>query len=154
MGFSGNNDGRRNVDERRPVPNETLSPDKLDAVVPIDWQRWSKWLDLAQSMSLDMGLSSEKDKLPRDLERLIGSLPKGTVIAVKLADDVVAETADTPMDSIARNIANGNYITAPNGLAAMDVFEERFGKSAVAWVHEIGVPISLGGGLWALSSGA
>jgi hypothetical protein len=65
---------------------------------------------------------------------LLDSLPRGTAVAV--------------------NMTTGDYVTAPNGLKAMDLFEERFGTSVWAWVHEVGVPITIGGGLWALSSGA
>jgi hypothetical protein len=65
---------------------------------------------------------------------LLDSLPRGTAVAV--------------------NMANGEYITAPNGLIAMDLFEARYGTGVWAWVHEVGVPITIGGGLWALSSGA
>ena len=135
------------------MTNKTLAPAESATDARIDWQRWSKSLNLAQSLSLDMALSAEKDLLPREFERFMGTLPKGTVIAVKIADDVTADP-DPQVESLAVNIANGDYVTAPNGLLAMDLFEQRFGMKAVAWVHEIGVPISLGGGLWALSSGA
>ena len=63
--------------------------------------------------------------------------------------------ADMPVGTVvAVNMADGSYVTASDGLTAMDLFEERFGTEAIAWVHEVGVPISIGGGLWALSSGA
>lgn len=63
---------------------------------------------------------------------LLDSLPRGTVIAV--------------------NITDGQYVTADSALLAMDRFEDCFGLEAIAWVHEVGVPISVGVGLWALSS--
>jgi hypothetical protein len=65
---------------------------------------------------------------------LLDSLAVGTVVAVSFPD--------------------GAYVAAATGLVAMDAFEERFGHDALAWVFEVGVPISIGGGLWALSSGA
>lgn len=55
---------------------------------------------------------------------------------------------------IALNVANGKFVTGRNGLEAMDKFEAEFGTEARAWVHEVGVPITLGGGIWALSSEA
>jgi hypothetical protein len=63
---------------------------------------------------------------------VLSALPVGTVVAVNLAD--------------------GSYVTAADGLTALDLFEQRYGPKAMAWVHEVGVPISIGGGLWALSS--
>lgn len=64
---------------------------------------------------------------------IVASLPIGAVLAVD-------------MDS-------SRHVVAVSGLAAMDLFEATFGLNAVAWVHEVGVPISLGGGLWQLRSG-
>ena len=62
----------------------------------------------------------------------IASLPVGTVVAVRM---------DT-----------GDFVCGSSGLTAMDTFEETFGLGIVAWVHEIGVPITLGGGLCQLRS--
>jgi hypothetical protein len=67
-------------------------------------------------------------------QTIVATLPVGTILAVNLAD--------------------GRYVTAANGVAAMSQFETQFGKDAWAWVHEVGVPITLGGGLWSLSSEA
>jgi hypothetical protein len=67
-------------------------------------------------------------------EMLVRQLPTGTVIAIHLA--------------------SGAHVLGKDGLDAMDHFVARFGKEAVAWVHEVGVPVRLGGGLWPLSSGA
>lgn len=66
--------------------------------------------------------------------------------------DVVAGTAVGTV--IAVRFPDGAYVTAATGLSAIDAFEERFGKDARGWMHEVGVPISLGCGLWQLSSGA
>ena len=65
---------------------------------------------------------------------LIESMQIGTVVAV--------------------NIADGRYVTGRNGLEAMDEFERVFGLDANGWAFEVGVPITLGGGLWQLSSEA
>ena len=64
---------------------------------------------------------------------IIARLPHGTTVAVNVADD--------------------RYVTGPSGLEAMDKFERQFGAGAVAWVFEVGVPISLGGFAWPRSSG-
>ena len=53
---------------------------------------------------------------------------------------------------LAVDMSSGKYVSASNCLSAMDLFEETFGLQAIAWVHEVGVPISLGGGLWQLRS--
>ena len=63
----------------------------------------------------------------------INSLPNGTVLAVDMTSE--------------------ECVSAASGLEAMDKFEAAFGGEAVAWVHEVGIPISLGGGLWQLRSG-
>ena len=55
---------------------------------------------------------------------------------------------------VAINVATGEFVSAADSLSAMDMFEERFGKDAWAWVHHNDGPITVGGGLWALSSGA
>ena len=58
----------------------------------------------------------------------MGDCPAGTVIAVDLG--------------------TGAFVKATSGLEAMDLFEETFGTDAQAWVHQIGVPISGGSGIW------
>ena len=65
---------------------------------------------------------------------VIAGLPRGVCLAVNMAD--------------------GTFVTAENGLAVMDKFEAKYGEHAFAWVHEVGVPLSIGLGLWSLSSGA
>lgn len=65
---------------------------------------------------------------------LMRRLPTGTVVAV--------------------NIADGRHVTGRDGLEAMDEFERVYGLDARAWVFEVGVPITIGGGLCALSSEA
>lgn len=62
----------------------------------------------------------------------VAALPVGTVIAVNMATD--------------------DFVHGSSGLTAMDRFEEAFGLGVVAWVHETGIPISLGGGLCQLRS--
>lgn len=127
----------------------TSVPPEAPASAAVDWKRWKKCLSMA-----DWFLKLEaKDWLQRK-NSLIRSLPNGTVIAIKIADDVIPDGIyDLPL--LFPNAPHDwEYARAPNGLAAMDKFEECFGKKAIAWVYEIGVPISLGGGLWALSSGA
>ena len=74
---------------------------------------------------------SEWQRLNKDL---IDRLPHGTTVVV--------------------NIATGQHVTGNNGLAAMDEFERVFGPDVVGWAFEVGIPLNIGGGLWALSSEA
>jgi hypothetical protein len=62
----------------------------------------------------------------------LASLPRGTGIAV--------------------DMATGLYVTGDDRLEASDRFEELFGSGRDALSQEVGVPITLGGGLWALQS--
>ncbi len=55
---------------------------------------------------------------------------------------------------VAINVVTGDYVSASDSLTVMDIFEARFGMDAWAWVHHNDGPITVGGGLWALSSGA
>lgn len=55
---------------------------------------------------------------------------------------------------LAVDLGSGMYVTATSTLVAMDRFEEAFSTERAAWVHEVGVPVTLGGGLWALRSEA
>jgi hypothetical protein len=48
---------------------------------------------------------------------------------------------------VAINLESGEYITAPTRLDALDRFEERFGKFAIGFMHEIGRPVFIGGGI-------
>jgi hypothetical protein len=57
----------------------------------------------------------------------------------------IATLAETTV--IAINVESGEYITAPTRLDAMDRFEERFGKTTVGFMHEIGRPVFVGGGI-------
>ena len=83
-----------------------------------------------------------------EVER-IGSLGKAWVAAN--ADTL----ASLPRKAvIAINVATGEFVSASDSLTALDQFEERFGKGVTAWVHHNDGPITVGGGLWALSSGA
>ena len=128
--------------------NLTTVPPASATNAAVDWKRWQKCLSM-----VDWFLNLEaRDWLQRK-NSLIRSLPSGTVIAIKIADDVVPDEIYDLTLHFLNAPRDWEYVTAPNGLAAMDEFEGRFGKNAVAWVYEIGVPISLGGGLWALSSG-
>ena len=46
------------------------------------------------------------------------------------------------------NIVNGEYVTAPTRLAAMEKFDQRFGANTTfGFVHEIGRPVYVGGGV-------
>ena len=45
------------------------------------------------------------------------------------------------------NVLTGEYITAATRLGGLDRFEERFGKSAPGFMHEIGRPVFIGGGV-------
>lgn len=64
--------------------------------------------------------------------KLLDSLPDGTVIAIRFPD--------------------GDYVTAPDGLAAKDAFQKQFGTNARGWVHHVGEPVIVGGGYWQISS--
>lgn len=66
--------------------------------------------------------------------KLLDGLVTGTVIAIRFPD--------------------GDYVTAADGLAAMDAFQKRFGTNARGWVHHVRDPIIVGGGYWQISSGA
>ena len=68
----------------------------------------------------------------RENQALLNRLPMGTVVIVC--------------------VGSGAYITAGSSLAALELFAERFGKHARGWSFEVGVPITLGGGLWQLRS--
>ena len=70
----------------------------------------------------------------RQNKALIEQLPHGTTVIV--------------------NIATGQHVTGRNGLEAIDEFERIFGLEAVGWAFEVGIPLNIGGGLWALSSEA
>jgi hypothetical protein len=70
-----------------------------------------------------------------------------------LRDNAVLIAAYFPGTVIAINTGTGEHVSASDGLAAMDLFEERFGAGAIAWVHEIGVPITVGSGYCGLYSG-
>jgi hypothetical protein len=61
---------------------------------------------------------------------IVGGLVHGTVIAV--------------------NVADGRYVTASSRVDALDAFEAEFGASAAAFIHEVGVPATVGGGFWTL----
>ncbi len=62
---------------------------------------------------------------------------------------------DLPHGSaIVVDFATGHYVAAVSALDAMDRFDLLFGSGRPAWAHDIGIPIALGSGLWALSSEA
>jgi hypothetical protein len=45
------------------------------------------------------------------------------------------------------NVANGDYVTAPTRLEAMDKFDQKFGvNTTFGFIHQIGRPIFIGGG--------
>lgn len=50
------------------------------------------------------------------------------------------------------DMATGLYVTGDSRLEASDHFEALFGGAREALSQEVGVPITLGGGLWALQS--
>jgi hypothetical protein len=59
-----------------------------------------------------------------------------------------------PKTVVAINVATDEFVSATDGLTAMDLFEARFGKGVYAWLHHNDGPITIGGGYWALFSGA
>ncbi len=45
------------------------------------------------------------------------------------------------------NVVNGEYVTAPTRLEAMDKFDQKFGvNTTFGFIHQIGRPIFIGGG--------
>jgi hypothetical protein len=45
------------------------------------------------------------------------------------------------------NVVNGEYVTAPTRLEAMDKFDQKFGVNVTfGFLHQIGRPIFIGGG--------
>ena len=65
---------------------------------------------------------------------LVRSFPGGTVLAI--------------------NVMTGEFEHGARHVVVMDKFEKRFGSATVAFVHEVAVPATVGGGWWALKSGA
>ena len=60
-----------------------------------------------------------------------------------------AEFAALPAGTaVVINIVNGEYVTATTRLAAMDKFDQKFGTDTTfGFVHEIGRPVFVGGGV-------
>lgn len=83
-------------------------------------------IDIDTRAGLDAAGKAGDDWLQR-LEPVLAQLKETTVVAI--------------------NVESGEYITAPTRLDALDRFEERFGKSAVGFMHEIGRPVFIGGGI-------
>lgn len=52
------------------------------------------------------------------------------------------------------DLGSGLYVMGASRLDAADRFEALFGSNRSAWSHEVRVPITIGGGLWALQSEA
>lgn len=46
------------------------------------------------------------------------------------------------------NVISGEYVTAPNRLAAMDLFDQKFGaRNTLGFSFEVGRPVFIGGGI-------
>ena len=54
--------------------------------------------------------------------------------------------------SVVVDLASGLYVCGSSSIGTSDQFHALFGTSRSAWAFEHGVPITLGGGLWALRS--
>jgi hypothetical protein len=67
-------------------------------------------------------------------QRLIAELSTRTVVAVRVPD--------------------GDFVVGATFVEASQTFHDRFGIQARAWLHRVGVPLRIGGGLWPLSSEA
>ncbi len=67
-------------------------------------------------------------------QSVVASLPIGTCLTVDLG--------------------TGLYVTGGSRLDTSDRFDAIFGSKRSAWSHEVGVPVTLGSGLWALQSEA
>jgi hypothetical protein len=57
----------------------------------------------------------------------LDALPKGTVVII--------------------DVATGNYVTGKTWLEGHPLFEQRFGKSALGFVHRVGERTFVGGGI-------
>ena len=63
----------------------------------------------------------------------------------KLEKDLAKLPAGT---AVVTNIVNGEFVTASTRLAAMDLFDQKFGTNTTfGFVHELGRPILVGGGM-------
>lgn len=84
-------------------------------------------------------------ELERRLARIEFIGEEGDYWLEKLAAELSRLPAGT---AVVINVANGEYVTAPTRLEAMDKFDQRFGADATfGFVHEIGQPVFVGGGV-------
>ncbi len=51
-------------------------------------------------------------------------------------------------------LETGAYVSAPDYAPARATFDDRFGPSALSFVHRVRMPTTVGGGWWALRSEA
>jgi hypothetical protein len=88
-----------------------------------------------------------------DRERASPSLADLIAFEQSWCDANIDIITAAPIGSVlAVNMADGRCVRSTSRLLAMDLFERHFGVDAIAWVHEVGVPLTGGSGLWALSS--
>ena len=84
-------------------------------------------LEPEQSRARAAFVCDEGDYWMKRLEPELAKLPDGTALVI--------------------NIANGEYVTAPSRLEAMDKFDQKFGvNTTFGYIHQIGRPIFIGGG--------
>jgi hypothetical protein len=72
-------------------------------------------------------VSEAGDRWLRHLEPELAGLAETTVVVI--------------------NVETGEYVTAATRLGGLDRFEARFGKSTPGFMHEIGRPVFIGGGV-------
>jgi hypothetical protein len=75
----------------------------------------------------------------------LGLISDSGEIWLKRLEPELAQLAETTVVVI--NVETGEYVVAATRLGGLDRFEERFGKSAPGFMHEIGRPVFIGGGV-------
>lgn len=89
-----------------------------------------RWLDNAE-----LEASGKMAKAWLDSHRdVVESMPTGTYVLIELK--------------------TGAYVSAADYLQARAAFDDRFGASALSFVHRVRMPTTVGGGWWALRSEA
>ena len=47
------------------------------------------------------------------------------------------------------NVTTGDYVTGTSWLAALEAYEQKFGRGrTLSWSYEVGRPLFVGGGVW------
>lgn len=85
----------------------------------------------------------------RDVERSKAQTEFACREGIRWLEDKAEELAGLPKGTLVIfNVINGKYVTASNRLEAMDKFHQLFGdNNTLAFVHEVGGRVFIGGGL-------